>query len=71
MGYPKGTGKHVRLGSFLLLREEEQMEEAQRTYDRLPQDNRDRLTVEDVRAIFAAVAEQKDVSEEPSSEKPE
>jgi hypothetical protein len=71
MGYPKGTGKHIRLGSFLLLQEEEQIEEARRTYDRLPHDVRERLAVEDVREVLVADAEQKDVWDEPSSEQSE
>jgi hypothetical protein len=56
MGYPKGTGKSTKLGSFLLLSEEQQMEKARRIYGGLPQESQGRMTVEDVREILVARA---------------
>ena len=63
MEFPNSTGRMTRLGSFLLLSEKEQQEEAQRAYSRLPQDVQRRLTVDVVRNILVADAEAKDVSD--------
>ena len=66
MGHPKGTGRGTRLGSFLLLSEEEQQERPQGIYNCLPEALRNKLTVADVRNILVANAEMSDVWGEPA-----
>jgi hypothetical protein len=57
---PEGKEPFIRLGSFLLLHEEEQLAYAQRLKDRSPR--LAHMPVEEIWAVLVARAEEEDVS---------